>query len=159
MSWLSTNWLALYGAVIGTAASVVAGLTYWHNVKKEHIQLELSCQIDQRYVELSTRGYSTAGGRHGLIAMYHLTVRNIGSVNAPLSAAGIVDTKGNKHDALEIHMAGSMSRVVSPFFNFVLQPHTTKTFDVYHRVREGPFTAVKAYVVDGTCKEWRARVR
>ena len=106
------------------------------------------------------RNWNLAG--NGIINMtevFLVTVRNLGSVPAPLEDVGVITEKGAKEHALisKHHSSGSLLYKVGESGIEALEPKGSRTFSVYLRREHPMFSAVSAYVVDGTGKTWYSR--
>lgn len=163
MSWLSENGLALYGAVTGTAALLITFFSHRHNVKKDQIKLSVSYadhqNKSQNIERLTTDNSENPFDKPNLVEVYTVTVRNLGSISAPLHDVGVIDKNGNKYQALISHRMSQMN-LLQPLSESVdepLEPRAAKKFSIYLRRDETLFLPVSAYAVDQTGKEWIGR--
>jgi len=161
MSWLVENGLALYGAITGTIALLISFVSHRHNIKKDQIKLAVSYSEHPNKTEniesLNCVNTEHPWNQQKFVEVYLVTVRNLGSISAPLQDVGVMDKEGRKYQAL----------VRSPFNNMnflqpltksnseALEPKAAKTFPVYLNRGEPIFTAVSSYATDQTGKEWR----
>lgn len=163
MSWLSENGLALYGAVTGTAALLITFFSHRHNVKKDQIKLSVSYTDHPRKsenIERLNSDYSEhPWEKPNIVEIYEVTVRNLGSVPAPLHDVGVIDKDGNKYQALVSRRLSQMNLLqrLPEFDGESLEPRAAKTFSVYLRRDEPVFLPVLAYAIDQTGKEWKGR--
>ena len=163
MSWLIANGLALYGAVTGTAALGISYLGYWHNKKRDSINLDVSLRPHpnqiQNIKDMQSTDDSGSLSHSSLKEIFLITVRNIGSVPAPLEDVGVITSKGKKEQALvqKNHGYGSFLYPVGEANIEALEPKDARTFSVYLSREQPAFTAVSAYAIDKTEKEWRSR--
>jgi hypothetical protein len=161
MSWLGGNELALYGAVIATIALLITFFGYRYNVKKDQIKLSLSYadhpnkskNIECLYTDNSEKPWDQAK----LVEVYTVTVRNLGSIPAPLHDVGVIDKDGKKYQALVSHPMSHtiLLQSLTESDNEPLKPRAAKTFSVYLRRGEPFFLPVSAYAIDQTGKEWK----
>ncbi|TDY03004.1 hypothetical protein [Thiohalophilus thiocyanatoxydans] len=161
MSWLSENGLALYGSVTGTAALLITFFSHRHNVKKDQIKLSVSYaghQNKSKNIELlNTDNSENTWDKPNLVEVYTVTVRNLGSISAPLHDVGVMDKDGKKHQALVNHQMSHFLQSLSESHSETLEPRAAKTFSVYLRRGESVFLPVLAYAIDQTGKEWKCR--
>ncbi len=163
MPWLSENGLALYGAVTGTAALLITFFSHRHNVKKEQIKLSVSYTDHPKKSEnierLNAENEDSPWQKLNIVEVYTVTVRNLGSIPAPLHDVGVKDKNGDKHQVL-VRRRDSEFSIVEPIHESdvePLEPMSARTFSVYLRRDEPVFSAVAAYAIDQTGKEWKGR--
>lgn len=162
MSWLSENGLALYGAVTGTAALLITFLNHLHSVKKDQIKLSVSYAEHPNKAENLERLNAEnidPWDQPNIVEIYRVTVRNLGSIPAPLHDVGIIDKDGNKRQALVSRRMSQMNLLqpVSESDTEPLEPRASKAFSIYLRKDEPIFSVVSAYAIDQTNKEWIGR--
>lgn len=163
MTWLNQNALALYGAITGTVALLVSFFSHRYNVKKDQIKLDVSYapHPDQaKNIErLNTEDSESPWDRPNVVEVYLVTVRNLGSIPAPLGDVGVSDKAGKKYQALVSRRFSQMSLLQPLSESNVesLEPRAARTFSVYLRRDEPMFTAVSAYAIDQTGKAWQVR--
>jgi hypothetical protein len=163
MTWLTENGLSLYGAITGTSALLVSFFGYRHNAKKDQIKLALSCAAHPEQAEnfsrLNAMPSENSRDRPHFAEVYLVTVRNLGSIPAPLDDVGVMGSDGKKHQVLVSRRTSQMSFLV-PLSNSdtgPLAPRASKTFSVYLKRDEPMFSAISAYAIDQTGKAWRVR--
>lgn len=163
MLWLSENGLALYGAVTGTAALLITFFSHRHNVKKDQIRLSVSYSDHQNKSQnierLTSNNSENTFDQPNLVEIYTVTVRNLGSIPAPLHDVGVIDKSGNKYQALISHRMSQMNflQPLSESVDEPLEPRAAKRFSIYLRRGEAVFSPVSAYAIDQTGKEWIGR--
>lgn len=161
MSWIIENGLALYGAVTGTAALMISFFNYRHKVKKDQIKLSISFmehpQKTENIERLNNKDIEHPWEQPHVVEVYLVTVRNLGSVSAPLHDVGVVDKDGYKHQAsITLHYSQmSLLKHLPEIDTEALEPRGSKTFSVYLHRDEPQFAAVSAYAIDQTGKEWK----
>lgn len=156
--------LALYAAVIGTvgavtgiAGTIISVISLRYKIKKDQIQLELSCYGNLGLAKPERYPAGHIINPHGqMMPLYHVKVTNKGTVAVPLNDVGIVDATGLRHSAEDVTATEPISNAlvfVSPFDNgCTLAPRSTRTFSVFWHEGQSPFIATDAYVEDGTGK-------
>jgi hypothetical protein len=161
--WFTENGLALYGAVTGTAALLITFSSHRLNVKKDQIKLAISyaehSEKSENIERLNTQNTERPWDQPQIIEVYVITVRNLGSIPAPLDEVGIIDNDGNKHQAL-VRARMSQMNLLQPITESnvePLEPRAARTFSVYLRRDEPTFSAVSAYAIDQTGKKWSGR--
>lgn len=163
LNWLVENWLACYGATTGTLALFISYLGHRHTVKRDTIKLSVSFSAHPDQEENIKKILSTVGkeawSQINLIEVYLVTVKNLGSVPAPLEDVGVITSNGAKKQAL----------IPSPHSNFnilvkisdsqlePLTPQSARTFKIYLDKDEPVFKIKKAYAIDQTGKLWVSR--
>lgn len=163
MSWLIENGLALYGAVTGTAALGISYLGYRHNKKRDAIKLAVSLlphpNQRQNIADMQSTGDKEPWSRMNLTEVFLVTVRNLGSVPAPLEDVGVITDKGEKVHAL-VHKnlgGGSFLCEVGESCIEALEPKDSRTFSVYLKTEQPLFSVMSVYAKDRTGKTWSSR--
>jgi hypothetical protein len=161
-AWLTENVLALYGAITGTAALLISYSNYRHTVGKERIKLAVSHTSHPHAASNISRIQSTEGedwDRPNLVEVHIVTIRNLGSIPAPLEDVGVVTSKGEKkHSLIPSNSRNPMMLGrVSDAEQSSLEPRSTKSFSVYLTRDEPPFVVTQAYAVDQTGKVWTSK--
>lgn len=166
MSWISENGLALYGAITGTLALGISYIGHRHNVERDRIKLLVEFGPHPNQAENLKRLRASPNAEQpwkgpppNLVEFFVVTVRNVGNVAAPLTDVGITSKDGAKHAALVSvrHSSFSMLQRIPETPVEPLEPNACATFNVYLRREEHAFTAIAAYAIDQTGKEWRSR--
>lgn len=158
-SWLTQNWLALLGAVTGSFALLINYLSYRHSRKKEHISLVLSCAAHHQQVEnlrtLEETKNKEAWHGPSMVEFYTVTVRNSGSINAPLAKVGVVTQSGTERTA---HVVKGQYMEESSTSNIeALPPKSERNFNIFLNRGEEPYAVSKAFVIDQTGKRWEVK--
>jgi hypothetical protein len=158
--WLTHNWLALLGALTGTVALVINYLSYRNNRNKDRIDLTLSCAAHPKQAEnvrtlLESEG-NEPWNRPNMVEVYTVTVRNRGSINAPLSSVGVITSSGTSRGALVSN--GQFLQQASTTNIESLPPKSERTFKLYLNRGEDLYSVKKAFAVDQTGKRWEANV-
>lgn len=160
--WITANWLALYGAIVGTCALFVNASNFLHGSRKEKVRLIVSCHRHPEYDANIARLHNAADkepwNKVNLIEVYEVVVRNTGSVLAHLEAVGVICSQKQERLALVPESQGGGTILVSASASSVtpLAPKSSRTFRVYLRAGEKPFTAIMCYATDQTGKRWTA---
>lgn len=163
MGWLAENWLACYGAITGSIALVISYLAHRHTIKKDEIKLAVSFSAHPEKEENIKKMFSTEEKMEweqtNLIVVYLVTVKNLGSVPAPIDDVGVITNEGNKKQALISASLGN-SLLLGKISDSQLEPlipQSAKTFKVYLKRNEPVFEVRKAYATDQTGKLWCSR--
>lgn len=160
MSWLSENGLALYGAVTGTAALIIGYFGHRHNIRKDKIKLSISYEPHPSQAEnlkdMVSSERKEPWEQRTLTEVYLVTVRNLGSIPAPLDDVGVFTAEGTKKHALVPMRYGQINalRKVADAGFEALEPRAMRTFSVYLHRDEKMFSVSKGYAVDQTGKSW-----
>lgn len=157
-SWFAQNWLALLGAVTGSLALLINYRSYRYNRNKDRIDLDLSCASHPRQAEnlrsLAETQNKEPWDRPSLVEVYTVTVRNRGSISAPLSSVGVVTQSGSERVALV--RDGQYLQSATTLNIDSLPPKSERTFVLYLNRGEEPYTVSKAFAIDQTGKRWEA---
>jgi hypothetical protein len=163
-TWLRENGLALYGAITGSVALVIAFLGHRHNVSKDTIKLLVTFaehrHRDSNIQDLLASREKSGSEKLNLVEVYVVTVRNLGHIDAPLEDVGIITASADRKCALirSPHFGNCILERASAIELGVLAPKASSEFSVYLKQDEPVFTAKCAYVVDQTGKMWTSRV-
>lgn len=156
LSWIIENWLALLGAVTGSVALLINYLSYRHTRNKEDISLAVSCAAHPRQAEnlrvFSETEKDEPWNRPSMVEVYTVTVRNRGSITAPLSKVGVVAKSGAERIAL-IRKGQFMVEATHSSIDY-LPPKSEQIFGIYLKREEEFYSLSKAFVVDQTGKRW-----
>ena len=156
LDWIFENWLALLGAVTGSVALLINYLSFRHAKNKEKISLAVSCAAHPRQAEnlreLAETEDSEPWSRHSMVEIYTVTVRNRGSITAPLSKVGVVTNSGEERAAL-VRKGQYMEEAKGSIIDH-LPPKSEQMFDIYLKRDEEFFSLSKAFVIDQTGKRW-----
>lgn len=160
MGWLSENGLALYGAITGTAALAISYISHRHSIKRDSIKLSVTLTPHPSQKEniqnmLSTEG-KEAWEHVTLTEIFLVTVRNLGSIPAPLDDVGVITINGTKEHALvsKVHRHGGALYRVAESDIEALEPKDSRVFSVYLKREQAMFTAASGYAIDKTGKSW-----
>lgn len=156
--WFSQNWLALLGAVTGTAALLINYLSYRHNRKKDNIDLKISFMAHPKQADnlkvLAETENNEPWDRPNAVEVYVVTVRNRGGIAAPLSRVGVMTQSGTERLALVQHgqytqkaMAGNVE---------ALSAKSERDFILYLERGESMYRVSSAFAVDQTGRRWEA---
>ena len=156
--WFLQNWLALLGAVTGTLALFVNYLSYQHNRNKDLVSLTVSFAAHPEQAA-NLRALIESEGeqqwdRPNLVEVYNVTVRNVGSIVALLSAVGVSAHSGGDHAAMVRH--GQYLQKASASNMEPLPPKSEQRFVVYLNRGESLYTVAKAFAIDQTGKRWES---
>jgi len=164
IDWIAINWLALYGAVVGSVALIISILRYSYTVKKDKIKIKVSAITHPNKLSnikmLEETEDNEPWDRPSSVKVYAVTVRNVGTVDAYIEDAGIICTLGEKHPALlsEFNNGGAFLREVSMGKDDPIAPKSSRRFDVYLKRDQELFEAKKAFATDCTGKNWQTNV-
>ena len=158
LDWIFENWLALLGAATGSLALLINYMSFRHAKNKENISLAVYCADHPRQTENLHEFSETEGAepwkRHSMVEIYTVTVRNLGSISAPLSKVGVVTNSGEERAA--IVRKGQYMEEAKGFSIAHLPPKSEQVFDIYLNRDEEFFSLSKAFVIDQTGKRWEA---
>jgi len=143
-----TDFLAGYGAVVGTAALLLNYARYSHAVESKEVKLKIECLKHRRYKEhieeLSKERKDDIYNEHITKVLYEVVIQNIGSVSAYIKEVYIMTSEGEKRQAAEVISNKEIKSKASDVFRF------------YMSRGSNPFEAKQAYIVDATGRKWSA---
>ncbi len=152
------DFLALYGATVGTIALALNFLRYKHTINSNKVQLKISYKKVKDYqknIESMQNGYNPETGTGGNIAeVFNVTVLNLGDVDAYLKEVGIVSSNEAKHIALVSSKSIHNLLVDISVKEEILKPKSSRTFSIYQKKDEKSFEVKYAFVLDEMDKKW-----
>jgi hypothetical protein len=162
MKWDLSSGLALYGAITGTLALAVTYFSHRHSLAKDKIKISVSWKPhpnQQHNIEAMLNTAEKEPWKQiNLAEVFEVTVRNIGSITAPIEDVGVVTPRGRK-SALVSASSGErsilMAAAQAPISD--LEPKTSRTFSIYLGREEEIFTVRSAYAIDQLGKTWHSR--
>ena len=157
IEWLSLNWLAFYGAVVGTLALILNFLRLRHQIKSGEPKLSISVakhsSYDENIARLQAPEEETPpfrSSRPSMVEIYEITVRNLGSVEAHIESCGVVTANGEKKEA-SVRAAGQrefrMMQKTSSNATLSVSAKSSETFSVYLHRDEDLFEVSHAFAV------------
>ena len=156
--WFAQNWLALLGAVTGTAALLINYLSYLHNRKKDNIDLKVDCTAHPKQAEnvqaLAETESKEPWDRPSMVEVYVVAVRNLGGIAAPLSRVGVVTQSGTERLAL-VRKGQYMQEATSGNVE-ALPAKSEREFTLYLKRGEELYRVTSAFAVDQTGRRWEA---
>ena len=156
--WISNNWLALYGAIVGTIALFINLFRFFHTLKKDKVKLKVSVSPHenqkQNIERIAQNVDRPAYEKTNLAEVYVIKVRNIGNVNAFVEDAKLICKAGMERKAL-VHQNMGNSCILGKIKEIDISPKSSVSFNIYLKDGEEPFVPSKAIVTDSTGKEWR----
>ena len=163
-NWVIENWLALYGAIVGTIALVINFSRFIHTIGKEKVKLRVTAQPHQNKTEnleelASPDSRMLGGGQQQFLPIYQIKISNVGNVDAHIESAYVLTDDGNKkhvlvkysHDQLRY---GSIDQVGT----ILVKPKTSTQMSVYLHRGKAEFIAKAAEILDGNGKKWKAKM-
>ena len=142
MIWIRENALALYGAITGTLALVMSYIGHKHSVRRDRIKLTVEFEPHPDQAGNLNRlraspNTETPWNDHvpHLVEYFVVTVRNLGSVAAPLTDVGIRSKNGVKHPALVSAPSDSCLRRIPDSSIEPLEPNSFGHFSVFLRAK------------------------
>ena len=158
--WISQNWLALYGSIVGTVALLINVSRFIYSLKKDKVKLSLEV-VPHPNRDTNIQRLKDTENKHRwevphLVEVYLITIRNLGTVEAYIEDASIVCEKGKNYSASISYannssMLGSISQVGA----IKIAPKSSEKISVYLRREDEEFIASKVEVIDSTGKKWR----
>ncbi len=163
IEWVSQNWLALYGSIVGTIALFINVFRFRHLVKMDKVQLAISVEDQPQRTEnienLQNSNSKDPWERENFVKAYTVTIRNTGTVVAYIEDAGVICNKGNSHAVLINHSKDNCILNSIPQVRTIkVEPKSLEKLFVYYKRDEDFFIAKSVYVIDSTGKEWQKSV-
>lgn len=161
IEWVSENWLAFYGAVVGSLALLLNVARFVYDRKKDSIQLEISGEphknYDQQVAQLRGSRNEPEYKRAGQLEVYKIKITNTGNIPIHIQDAGVVTTAGESIPVLTNSHSGSNHYHIVPIDSAdtpPIAPKASQTHWVWQKNDQEPFGVSSYYVVDGTGKRW-----
>ncbi|WP_157601275.1 hypothetical protein [Psychromonas ossibalaenae] len=151
--WISNNWLALYGAIAGSAALIIN----LSRLRRSQVKLKITIYPHENKEEsiklISQNKNKEVYERTNLAPVYTLNVCNVGRINAVIKDARLICQSGVDRKALTPKKIGD-GTILSEVTEINIVPRSSFSFNIYLRDGEKPFEAAKAIILDNTGKEW-----
>jgi hypothetical protein len=150
LEWIQNNWLALYGALIGTVALIFNFSRFIHTVNKDKIKLALSIvpvpNQEAKFREMSEK--EEEPWNRSDTSVFTITVRNIGNVEAYIENVWVICTKGTKYSASTF-----LERDNQP-----LKPRTSGKYNISLSKGQKLFEPKRIFVTDKIDGKWKQKV-
>lgn len=157
--WVIANGLALYGAVVGTAALAISLAKYIHTVRKDEVKLKISVMKHDEYdkgVEILKQNPDPATG-NGWLPAYVVRVTNLGSITAHLQEISLVCDEGSM-EGLCLGRDGFLVKV-SEAPKKSIQAKDSQDYVVWNTPDTITWKPKVATVQDQTGKKWKRSAR
>ena len=156
------NWLALYGAVVGTTALLVNFARYRHSTKSSKVSLSISVAKHRAHDENIQRLTETESepeyGRPSIVSLYTITITNTGSIDAFIQNAGVITDTNVRKEALGYRNRNES--ILSPLPDLddkLVRPKSSKNYDIHLKRGEELYTVKRAFVEDQTGNKWLSK--
>lgn len=110
IQWLTENWLATYGALVGTIALTLNFTRFIHLRKRDTVQLKVSGEPHEHYEgqlhRLIEGREKAVHERPSLVEVYKVRITNKGSIPAHLEDAGVITKDGKTISVLTHNLNG-----------------------------------------------------
>lgn len=165
--WISENWLALYGSIVGTVALFLNFSRFIHTVNKGKVKLSIDFKkhpnFENNLKELTDTSRDSFT-RANMAELYVINIKNIGSISAYIEDAGIITSTGKTHHALISYDNTDNQPVVTigkipDVGQIKIEPKSSKKVSVYLNINEKPFIPIQAFVEDSTGKKWSTKAK
>ncbi|WP_224960754.1 hypothetical protein [Geomonas subterranea] len=159
--WLTENWLALYGSIVGTIALIVNFSKFVHAIRKDKVKLKLMVaphpERQKNLQRLKSTENNQPWDKPNLVESYQITIRNVGNVDAHIEDAGVICHDGKIHQVLISYPGNSCTLGrLAEVGSATIPAKSSKKMNVYQKRGEGVFIANKVFVTDSTGKKWIA---
>lgn len=154
MEYLTTDNIAIYGAVVATLAFCITVLQYRFSIKDKKVQLKISWRKHPDFEQnMINRGVYFDGEYGGSGEAYIVAVINIGNVDAYINEIYGVSMDTVKHNV--IFEMDSRYRIVSQYGAEAISPKAKKDYSIYFG-KDNEISELKScIVIDGTGKKWK----
>lgn len=157
--YLTTNNIAIYGAVVATISIVFNALQYLLNLKDKKIKLEIFCTKAPDYEKELDRVRLLKPYEGGLtnVQFYSITVKNVGNVKTFIEDAYVLSTENKKYH-VNVHTSSGVAinfhTIPEHQEDICIEPKSSKTFYVYLDKDENAFTVKSCCVLTKTGKSF-----
>jgi hypothetical protein len=159
--WISENWLAMYGAIVGSFALMLNVVRFFYDRKKDSVQIEVSGEphpdYEEQVMRLKEGKKRPEYDRPGLLEVYKVQVTNTGNIPVHLHDAGVVSTSGESVSVLTRSYSGSNSNHLVPIESSGISPiapKSSETFWVWLKIDQEPFAVSSYFATDRTGQRW-----
>lgn len=148
MKYLTTDNIAIYGAIVATLAFLITVLQYRFSVKDKKIQLKASWRKHSNFEQnMINRGVYFEGNCGGSGEAYIVTVTNIGNIDAYISEIYGISMDDVRHNASLV--------IVSQYGGEKISPKSQKNYSIFFDKDSVISELKRCIVVDGTGKKWK----
>ena len=156
--YLTTNNIAIYGAVVATISIVFNALQYLLNLKDKKIKLAILCTKVSAYEEELAKVKLKKPHEGGLtnVQFYNITVQNTGNVKAFIEDAYVLSTENKKYH-VNVHTSGmafNFHTIPEHQEDICIEQKSSKTFYVYLDKDESVFTVKSCCVLTKSGKKF-----
>lgn len=151
---LTTDNIAVYGAVVATFAFIITVFQYWASIKEKQIQLKISYRKHPHYEDniIQLKQDAQPWEKSSITPLYIVTIRNIGNVSAFINEIfGISSDKVQYHALTHKNSSSIMSKIN----NSEIFPKSSQDFEIFFKEESTVFDLEKCIIVDGTGKQWK----
>jgi hypothetical protein len=158
--WISQNWLALYGAIVGTIALIINLSKFFHALNKDKVKLRITADPHPNKLEneaelADSHAIEPDGWQRQFLPVYRITVSNVGNVDAHIYSAFVLTGSGDQKHVLVTYPHDScMHGGIDQVGTVTLHPKKSVKLNVYLNRGESK----SAEVVDGTGRKWKAKI-
>lgn len=171
------NYLAIYGAIVGTVALALNFVRYFSVIRSERVKLRLRLRRLKSWAEIVEWEQSISANRAGKfypLPIYALEVANVGKVRAYIKSVSFKGTDGvqyfsKSHPAhdytqITIGMMNEDGKIIDPGANTLIEPKSFAVFlfDVgMTRMLNEHVSNIwlrRAFVEDGSGRSWRSNM-
>lgn len=149
-----TDYLAIYGALVGTIALILNFLRYKHALKQNDVKLKISYKkVEILEEDIKDLGkpfdpVTQEGGQYAKIC--EVTVQNIGNVNAYINDISLINKDEQKVNIILLDIPEVRRKP--------MEPKASRTFDMYITNKEDICEIKYVIVIDQTSKEWKKKI-
>lgn len=149
-----TDYLAIYGALVGTIALILNFLRYKHALKQNDVKLKISykkVEILEEDIKDLGKPFDPVTQEGGQCAkICEVTVQNIGNVNAYIKDISMINEDEQKANIILLDISEVRRKPI--------EPKASRTFDMFIKNKEDICEIKYVIVIDQTGKVWKQKV-
>lgn len=158
---LTTDNIAIYGAIVATLAFLITVLQYLASIKDKKVQLSIGYKkhpdYDLNSQNIGIKYNPTTGDVSGTSGeLYIVTIRNQGNVDAYINEIYGIAFDGVRYDTKVV--TNKHGSCLIPIVEEYIQPKSSKDYSIYFQENSKSLKLKECFVVDGTGKKWKGKL-
>lgn len=159
---LTTDNLAIYGAIVATFALIVSALQYISSVKDKQVRLKVQYKKHNNYKEniknMDVINDDPLFPKKTSGEAYSVSIHNIGNINVYIKEVYGIALDEKRYDAL-IKQGNLLLKIESIATKEFIEPKSSKDYSLYFNKESKSFELKHCFVVDGNDKVWKAKLK
>lgn len=157
--FLTTDNIALYGAVVATIAMLITLGQWYTSIQDKKVKLKVSYQKHQNYDEnikdIGIKLDYDTGNTYGTSGeAYVIHVNNISNIDIYIKEIYGISKDNQRYDALIQN--GNILQKIS--IGELIKSKAYKDYSIYFKEDSKNFELKECYVIDGNNKKWKAKI-